>query len=240
MRKIITVILFLFLIPSVCLAGGSRRFDGGDDFITATGFKGITGTGARTVLGWFKCNHSASSGTIIAWGDSSGVNAGRTESFSVESGIFWGRHNASVTFNVGTGFGDNKWHSFALGLPSGGTNNQRVVYLDFTLRSPTFSNGATAINTLSDADLRIGTSLTAINDFNGNLAYIQLFETNLNTNQMFQALNCPGSVPGARMYWNLFGDTPEPDYSGNATNGTVTAASVAADGPPVHFCSAVI
>jgi hypothetical protein len=46
--------------------GQALRFDGNNDCVRITGFKGITGAGPRTITAWIKT--TATSGDLISWG----------------------------------------------------------------------------------------------------------------------------------------------------------------------------
>ena len=237
--RLLKFLAILLLIPQVCFGAGnsSMSFDGTNDKVSPTGYKGVTGTGARTIMGWFKNSLSASSGQLVAWGDSSGLNAGRSDTFAIESGVAWGRHNQSRIWSTGSGFGDSAWHSFAYTLGASQTNGDRKVNLDFTLRSPSFTNPTTAIDTLSDADFRAGESLTGTVDYSGLMAYIQLTATQLTQTEAYESLWKPGSVGNYQLFypgWTTDSGT-EKDLSGNGRDGTVTGAVGSSDGPPVMF-----
>jgi hypothetical protein len=46
--------------------GKALSFDGGDDLVRIAGYKGVTGTGPRTISAWIKTN--AANGDIVSWG----------------------------------------------------------------------------------------------------------------------------------------------------------------------------
>lgn len=71
--------------------------------------------------------------------------------------------------------------------------------------------------------------------FGGLVAHVQLFASSLSLNQLKQVAAFPGSIQNSlRGYWPLWGtSSPEPDYSGNRNNGTVTGATFSGLNPPV-------
>ena len=48
--------------------GGALSFDGTNDYVEAIGYKGITGTGARTVALWFKTSNSGVQMPLVDYG----------------------------------------------------------------------------------------------------------------------------------------------------------------------------
>ena len=110
-------------------------FDGVDDEVIATGYKGISGSTSRTIAAWIK---TSSAGAIAYWGE--GTN-GKKSSLRL-------RHNnpnkGALRFEITGGhilgttdLRDNQWHHVCAVLPSGATDvNQVLLYVCLLYTSP--------------------------------------------------------------------------------------------------------
>lgn len=170
---------------------GALLFDGINDFVTIPGYKGITSGGSRTCAAWVKTTANQQ-GAIVAWG--SILASGQSWVFRVEQGgqlgvgVFGG--TIKTTSDV---LKDNTWHHVAAVLQNDGTPNVSEVklYIDGVQQSTTTS--PLAINTASDADVRIGAFTGGINDnpnmfFRGLLDDVRIHNTALTTAEI-QELN---------------------------------------------------
>jgi hypothetical protein len=170
---------------------GSLIFDGINDYVTITGYKGITGGGSRTCAAWVKTTASQQ-GAIVAWGSIS-VN-GQSWVFRVEQGgqLGVGVFGGSIK-TTATTLNDNTWHHVAAVLTDDGTPNVNEVklYIDGVQQSTTAT--AYAISTAAAADVRIGAFTGALNDvpnmyFKGLLDDVQIYDYALSAAEI-QALN---------------------------------------------------
>jgi hypothetical protein len=133
--------------------GGAVELDGTNDFVTAVGYKGVTGAGARTVAAWIKTSTSADD-PIICWGTNA---AGQKYALRVDLSF----HAVRVEINGGNLIGstvvnDGLWHHVAVVLPDGSTNvTHHEIYVDGVRETIGASDGQT-INTASTTDVRIG------------------------------------------------------------------------------------
>ena len=137
--------------------GGALDFDGADDQVDITGYKGVTGTQARTMAAWVKTTDP--NGAILSWGtDATGQKwIFRTQDGDGQAGAI--RTEVSGGFTVGaTDLRDDAWHHVVMVLPDDGTPNvnEMLVYVDGQLDTPYTTGNATAINTASSLDVRIG------------------------------------------------------------------------------------
>jgi hypothetical protein len=152
---------------------GGLSFDGVDDYVEITGYKGITGGANRTCMAWIKT--SEVSGEILTWGKgSSGGNkwiiridvtgALRTE---VQGGYIYGN----------TLINDGIWHHIAVVLNSDGSPNvsELLLYVDGQLETTTTSAGE-PINTIADQDVMIGVfGATMTRYFNGLIDDVRIY-----------------------------------------------------------------
>ena len=133
-------------------ADGALDFNGDADYLDIDGYKGISGSAARTVSGWFKTSATGVQ-PLVFWGSDNGAEIGTGFAHYIESGVFWGRFYSSRTYNGGTNFNDGEGHHFATTYPSGGQLQTSVVYIDGNSISLTFANGTTVLNTGTTLDV---------------------------------------------------------------------------------------
>ena len=79
---------------------------------------------------------------------------------------------------------------------------------------------------------RAGANLT----FAGLIAYVEVWNRAIVSQEVLQSKNYPGSITrGLVGFWPLWGTaSPEPDYSGQKNNGTVTGAIKGTTEPPIN------
>ncbi len=149
--------------------GGALSFDGTNDYVEAIGYKGITGTGARTVALWFKTSNSGVQMPLVDYGG------------------FW---LALLTTNVagfatngnnvfaGSNLTDGDWHHLALTIPDNGTTGDMVLYVDGVGSN---GSGSTPINMTPGADVKIG-KVSA--HFNGLLDDVRFYNSALSASEV--------------------------------------------------------
>ena len=129
----------------------------------------------------------------------------------------------------------NVWHHFAATLTATGTGaGSGIVYLDGGGLQTNSWNGITATGFAIGA---LGLSGGPFNPYSGSIAHCAAWNVALSTAEI--AALAAGVLPGLIRPQNLIGwwpldglQSPEPDLSGNANNGTLTGTALA-PGPPV-------
>jgi hypothetical protein len=136
------------------IKGNALDFDGTNDYVEISGYKGITGTASRTCSAWIKTSGSTSNTVIVDWGTASADQKWLFGVFSTgELAVYtWPSYiktNRTVT--------DNQWHHVAAVLADDGTPNVNEIklYVDGQLQVTTASS-AQAINTVAAANVVIG------------------------------------------------------------------------------------
>jgi len=140
-------------------------FDGIDDRVVLTGYKGITGTAARTVTFWLNADATQTSGTrptMVSWGANNSSTAGvrfdinlnHTGGYKLRaefnsSGIDFSTPSRSDLRGAG-------WVHCAIVMPAGATVSQVLGYLDGVAATGTATSGTTAINTGNTNDVSLG------------------------------------------------------------------------------------
>jgi hypothetical protein len=134
---------------------GALQFDGQNDYVRITGYKGITGTSNRTCAAWIKTSAAAGpERPIIAWG--TGTSGARwcfrlKEDATFGVSVYGGNISTTGIYN------DGAWHHVVAVLSSSGSPHLADIklYVDGVLKTATITNDP-AINTASAGDVIIG------------------------------------------------------------------------------------
>jgi hypothetical protein len=121
--------------PNTCwvegLIGSALEFDGIDDYVQATGYKGITGGNSRTCSAWVK---STGKGDFLTWGSDTEVN-GIMWMFRINAGGYpaLGVYGGSMISSVFAA--DGEWHHVAVVLADDGSPklSEILLYVDGVL-----------------------------------------------------------------------------------------------------------
>lgn len=167
---------------------GALRFDGSDDEAICTGYKGVLGTGAKTINIWFRtadADATAGANGTISWGDY-GIGGGQV-TICVSNGVAAARYGGGNVATAGSGYNDNNWHMLTVVQPAAATVANVLVYVD-AVSLATSTTGSTAINTSSLADVRLGqvAAATAAGFFLGDLDDASLWNRVLSANEIAQ------------------------------------------------------
>lgn len=141
------------------------NFDGDDDSLIVTGYKGVTGTAARSFSWWMKMDELPAHGSIIDYGDTA---VGAMWNFLIEDNsgaqfsiinysdkVAWQEIDNSDLENII----DEEWHHYVLTAPASGTLANLKLYMDGIEQTvPTTLNGSetNSYNTGNNYDFLIG------------------------------------------------------------------------------------
>jgi hypothetical protein len=149
-------------ILPICPAGGALQFDGEDDYVEITGFKGVTGGRSRTVSAWIRTTMTTI-GEIISWGYAGDGNTWGDEEVGGHNWRFMVLGEGNLRLGVGGGginattfVADGQWHHVAAVLESDGAPDVSDIklYVDGIEESTTSSTQR--INTVGYANVQIG------------------------------------------------------------------------------------
>jgi M6 family metalloprotease-like protein len=183
------------------VSNNGLAFDGTDDYVKITGYKGITGTASRTCSAWIKTSGSTANTVIMDWGTASadqkwlfGIFA--TGELAVYTWPSYIKTNLIVT--------DNQWHHVAAVLVDDGTPNVNEIklYVDGLLQATTVSS-AQAINTAAAADVLLGACDYAGAKgfyFKGLIDDVQIYNRGLSQNEI---LEMASTKMGLAAEWKL-------------------------------------
>jgi len=152
--------------------GHALQFDGVDDGVRITGFKGIGYSLPRRVSAWVKTTTTALA-PIICWGSASGstgawrmvINAAGNLQISAEGEAVV----ASVTVNTG------EWTHVEAILPPGAVRLDEIVFYVNGTPAPS-SGGTKAVNTAEVSDVYIGFNPVGGASFSGMIADVRIEE----------------------------------------------------------------
>ena len=161
-------------------------FDGVNDYVEITGYKGVTGSAPRTVTAWINTNDT--SGEIVTWGQS-GIPSLRwivrvQESGFVRVEVGGGHAGGSTVVN------DEKWHHIAVSSDGSLTDNV-TIYVDGEI-DPIGSYESRSIETAEYDDVKIGVHSATGRYFNGIIDEVRIYDRVLDSIQIAQ-LGKPGA-----------------------------------------------
>ena len=167
---------------------GALEFDGNNDYIDVTGYKGITGSSPRTVAAWI---NTGTTGEIVSWGTSS---TGAKWIFRVQDtngtdGAI--RVEVSGGYIVGkTDVRDNEWHHVAAVLEAGDFDVSDVkLYVDGVEETPYSIVSPEPIYTAVGADVKIGVFIGNDRYFTGQIDEVRIYDRALSSGEIYDLAN---------------------------------------------------
>ena len=178
-----------------CVYENCYTYNGVNQYTQITGYKGVTGTTARSVSLWFKTADTRAGGAnpLIVWGDGNTPTCdggGLLFAINMENGYPYLRASANTANGTG-GFNNNAWHHLVYTLPASSTSSGSNFYMDGVLLTKS-STGSDTINTQSDQDTKIGAGTECGSGtiyFNGTIDEVMIFNTALNSSQITDIYN---------------------------------------------------
>ncbi|MBI9016505.1 MAG: LamG domain-containing protein [Phycisphaerae bacterium] len=129
-------------------------FDGEDDYIETSGFRGIPGNSSRTCSAWINSD-SKNNMSFISWGTNI---PGQQWLFGAFGSGQLSLYSEGKYINSTKGVLDNQWHHVAVVLADDGSPSidEIKLYIDGQLQTDTLANSDQAINTIASKNLIIG------------------------------------------------------------------------------------
>lgn len=163
---------------------------------------GINGSGAKTIVGWFKTT-SAADQAFFGWSPNNGVGAGTELRFKTNSSGFL-RFEVTGGAALSSGHAsviDGNWHMAAAIIEAGDQINQIQLYLDGNLVTTT-GNTSALINTAGTGtggattpnEFFIGSSGNTTSHWSGSIDDIRIYNTALSETELdtiFNAMAIP-------------------------------------------------
>ena len=168
--------------PASGIVGGALSFDGMNDYVAISGFKGIVGSASRTCSAWIK--PAKASGVILAWGSTDVgakwivcINEDGTLRTEVSGGYLYG---TTVLTN-------NQWHHITVVLSDDGSPEVNEIQLYVDGQRETIGDVASyPINTAATQDVRIGAFYTGPRYFQGLIDDVQIYDRPLKEAEVFE------------------------------------------------------
>ena len=211
-------------------------FDGANDYVLATGYKGITGTAARSIGVWI---NTSASGMIVNWGANS-----PGQRFGIRVNINQYGNNGALKAEVNSGYTtgttdlrDGNWHYIVVTAASNISANQFNLYVDGALETVSSSMSRT-MNTANSLDVSVGSYTGSSNFFNGNMDKFSIWNKQLTASEITALYNSGNGIYATSnsgnytsssnlvVYWKMnegSGSTLT-DLGGN-NNGTINGAT---------------
>ncbi|MDA7518324.1 LamG domain-containing protein, partial [bacterium] len=169
-------------------SSAALQMDGVDDQVDIVGYKGISGTGDRTISAWIKTstNNPAVNKGIVSWGLNAGTQKWtfRIQNSNGTPGAI--RIEANGGYFVGnTVVTDTEWHHVAVTWANDGSPDiqDARLYVDGVLDAefgnvgtPPSASQSVAIATASGADVRIGDDFQGNHNWDGWIDEVRIYD----------------------------------------------------------------
>ena len=179
------------------MRSGALQFDGINDYVEISGYKGVVGSQARTVAAWIK---TTTTGEIVTWGTAA---PGEKWIFRVQDD-----DGAAGAIRVQVGAGaitgstdvrDELWHHVAAVLEDGLSDIGDVkLYVDGLLESTSYSSGPRQINTASSSNMKIGVFAGSDRYFTGKIDDVRIYDYSLSKSEIAVLARWPGDFNNNR------------------------------------------
>jgi hypothetical protein len=149
-------------------------------YVRATGYKGVTGTNARSLAYWTKTTAPNTYDYAVHWGGSGSAAkvwawTNGTQARMDYSGVGVGSAGPIIT--------DDTWHHVVFASAAGATASQTKVYVDGILLTGTGGNSV-VINTGSTSDVFIGTDTGSGSRYEGLLDDVRIYDHELSAGEV--------------------------------------------------------
>jgi len=161
---------------------GALSFDGVDDYVEITGYKGIQAQSSRTVSAWIKSNRP--DGVIIGWGPATIAGARWVMCVDQDGRL---RQEIGGAAIVGTrNVCDGRWHLVAAVIENDGTPDLEdiVLYIDGEIEPLSSPAAQEQIDTRIGPDVKIGTWGGSGRYFQGLIDEVRVYDIALSHNRI--------------------------------------------------------
>ena len=149
-------------------------------YVRATGYKGVTGTNARSLAYWTKTTAPNKYDFAVHWG---GSGSAAQVWASTTGGRALMEYSGVGVGNAGPIITDDVWHHVVFASAAGATSSQTKVYVDANLITGTGGNSV-VINTGSTSDVFIGTDSGFGARYEGLLDDVRIYDHELSAGEV--------------------------------------------------------
>jgi hypothetical protein len=196
-------------------------FDGSSDNITATGYKGITGSGDRTVALWVKTSAPGTTNGYVSWGTNS-----TNQKFTLGQKPGTGEvhfHSFSRTKEGNKRIVDGGWNHIAITFANDGT--PELADLQFYVNGVAVAQSGIAndtLNTISGSDVLIGKDLQGSGSILGKIDEVRIYSRALTATEIKKlAVKVPGGLVAQYPLDDNLTSGSVSDSSGNGNDATI-------------------
>ena len=162
---------------------------GGTQYVTATGYKGVTGTADWGVSVWFKCTSRVADRDLLSWGVPTGGNLFELYLNSA-NGNLWLMSTAGDTLTAPSDFADSAWHHVVVTC----TNMFQAMYID----GAWVDDGAKLQPIDNSQDVRIGARATdASTPWVGGIDDVRIYDRGLTVAEIATLYATGSGTPNA-------------------------------------------
>lgn len=214
------------------------KFDG-DDYVTVTGYKGVTGTADRTISAWVWSDHGHYNGTnhnrcaIVMWGGGSfyGMALNHTSAIGQVGGLTQ-LAGGSLTNTSSRPVTSGGWMHVAITWANDGTpdGSEAVLYVNGVAQSVTSAGGS--MNTGNSMDVAFGRGQILTDAlFRGKIDEMRIYSRALTATEIKKlAVKVPGGLAaGYAMDDNSGASGSVADFSGNGISTTNSGSTWTTD-----------
>lgn len=154
------------------VSGHALDFDGIDDYVKFTGYKGVTGTQARTCTAWISTTQTTT-GEFVTWGS---LGTGAKWSVGIKDGVLSVRVQGGSIFGSTPINSDGLWHHVAVTWEPDGDSMISNTKLYVNGIEETISNlYDIEINTTASEDVHVG-NIQNTNYFQGQIDDVRIYD----------------------------------------------------------------
>lgn len=220
----------------------ARDFSGSDTTTHRVDAGSITVPTAVSVLCWARSPDGGHDyGRLVSWASRAVDFAVDKEAFEFTAGALvfnsqdWSTNEGLWGTTDGPWNGATGWHHSAVTYDAASTGNDPTFYFDGVQKTTTELETPSGSFSGSTGNLIIGNRTDFNRVWGGDIAWVSVYNVVLTDEEILDAMHrgwTPRGLYGVLM--PLWGNSdPEPDWSGNANNGTVTGAAGIIDMPPM-------
>ena len=244
MRHLLLSLVLSLSLAGPCWAGASRDFDGTNDNVDFG--TTINNVDTFTYVIFANSDAHANQDVLLNKGTSLAGFRFLKQTTTTASGLrcfVAAATTNGVSITAANFSNTTDWFAFFCTYDNAGDRKLRIYkstnggnIIEATYNTQTAADGT--ITDDSTGNWRVGESQDGLGDWDGQAAYVMIYNRVLSNVEMNEVARQPTTIPAGRQLLAPFlGDSPEIDWSGNGISGTVSNSAASSNGPPVFLTS---